>query len=40
MNDQKVTMAGGAIFIIEKKTWQKFGGMDERLTTTEDRDLC
>lgn len=40
MNDQKVTMAGGAIFIIEKKTWHEFGGMDERLTTTEDRDLC
>lgn len=37
--DRQVTTAGSGIFIIEKETWLKFKGMDERLRRTQDRDL-
>ncbi|MCD4677610.1 MAG: glycosyltransferase [Desulfobacula sp.] len=38
-SDLTVTTVGSGIFIIEKRAWSKFGGMDERLKRTEDRDL-
>lgn len=37
--DERVSIVGGGIFIIEKNTWLIFGGMDERLKRTQDRDL-
>jgi glycosyltransferase involved in cell wall biosynthesis len=40
IKDRIVTIVGGAILVIEKKTWLKFGGMDQRLKTNEDRDFC
>ncbi len=39
IQDKVVTTVGGAIFIIPKLTWNKFGGMDERLKRTQDRDF-
>lgn len=39
IKDQIVTIVGGGIFIIEKAIWKRFGGMDERLKRTQDRDF-
>lgn len=39
IKDQVVTTVGGGVFIIEKITWNKFGGMDQKLKRTQDRDL-
>jgi len=39
IKDKDVNTVGGAIFIIPQITWEKYGGMDERLKRNQDRDL-